>query len=300
MKLYKPVGQKEYELIKQSGFKEFPQMLEMQSIFYPALFKEYARKIAKEWNTKDELSGYIGHVMEFEIDDKFIAKYEMHIIEDNTYQIYRIPVEDLNVFNKSIVKKKHGLAIYAIDKFFSEYLLKEELKNTFFLSKVQLKGSCYHEFKPGHWGREHWSEESIYLRDDDIFIFALIFAKTLKKYDPYFGQEVNDVETSKLINIFTKFYESLIKSNNVIKTYQDIGIYEMISDDKLEKLMLIDCKNIIDEYNDVIVHGIYMPNELEKQLLEIDIEKLLKTTKYFLDWLQKSFTEYGCFTLLGI
>jgi hypothetical protein len=37
MKLYRPVGYKELELIKQSGMKEFPPRLPEQPIFYPVL-----------------------------------------------------------------------------------------------------------------------------------------------------------------------------------------------------------------------------------------------------------------------
>lgn len=48
--LYRPVGQAEFELIKDSGFKRFPPRLEWQPIFYPVLNKEYAEQIAKQWN----------------------------------------------------------------------------------------------------------------------------------------------------------------------------------------------------------------------------------------------------------
>lgn len=300
MKLYRPVGQQEYELIRQSGYKTFPLPIDSILVFYPTSYKEYAQLIAKEKNTKDELCGYIGYVMGFEIDDKYIAKYELYTIKDTIYQEYRIPVEDLDDFNKKIVKRKHPFFIHTIDKFVCECLLKKELKDTFFLSKIQLKGTGYHEFMPGKWEGKHWSEESIYIRNDDIFIFALIFAKTLKKYDPYFGQEVSEVETNKLIDILIKIYESLYTNRNIITAYQENGIYEMISPKKLEKLMLIDGNTIIDSYNGIIVNGIYATNELEKQLLSLDIIKLLKTIKYFIGWLQNSFVEFGCFTLLGI
>ena len=34
MKLYRPVGPKEFDLIEKSGFKEFPPRLDGQAIFY--------------------------------------------------------------------------------------------------------------------------------------------------------------------------------------------------------------------------------------------------------------------------
>jgi hypothetical protein len=50
--LFRPVGQKELDLIEQSGWKEFPPRLFWQPIFYPVLTEEYAIAIARDWNTK--------------------------------------------------------------------------------------------------------------------------------------------------------------------------------------------------------------------------------------------------------
>ena len=58
IKLYRPVGQKELDLIKESGFKKFPARLERQPIFYPVMRQAYAAQIALGWNTKEEFSGY--------------------------------------------------------------------------------------------------------------------------------------------------------------------------------------------------------------------------------------------------
>jgi hypothetical protein len=35
--LYRPIGQREFELIRDSGFRAFPQRLQWQPIFYPVL-----------------------------------------------------------------------------------------------------------------------------------------------------------------------------------------------------------------------------------------------------------------------
>lgn len=59
-KLYRPVGQGELDLIAPSGFKSFPPRLPKQPIFYPVLTKECAEQIARDWNTKDERSGFVG------------------------------------------------------------------------------------------------------------------------------------------------------------------------------------------------------------------------------------------------
>ena len=46
MILYRPVGTKELELIKESGYKGFPPRLPDQPIFYPVLNEQYATEIA--------------------------------------------------------------------------------------------------------------------------------------------------------------------------------------------------------------------------------------------------------------
>jgi hypothetical protein len=50
--LFRPVGQKELELIRLSEFREFPPRLPEQPIFYPVLSEEYATQIARDWNAK--------------------------------------------------------------------------------------------------------------------------------------------------------------------------------------------------------------------------------------------------------
>lgn len=44
--LYRPVGQKELDLIQESDYTSFPARLPYQPIFYPVLNEEYAIQIA--------------------------------------------------------------------------------------------------------------------------------------------------------------------------------------------------------------------------------------------------------------
>jgi hypothetical protein len=69
--LYRPVGQKELDLIRESGFRAFPPRLAWQPIFYPVLTKEYAARIAKEWNANEEAAGYVGYVTRFQVRTSF-------------------------------------------------------------------------------------------------------------------------------------------------------------------------------------------------------------------------------------
>jgi hypothetical protein len=55
--LFRPVGQRELDLIAASDFRQFPPRLFWQPIFYPVLMESYAVYIAKEWNTKDAENG---------------------------------------------------------------------------------------------------------------------------------------------------------------------------------------------------------------------------------------------------
>jgi hypothetical protein len=71
--LYRPVGKKELELIRASGFREFPPRLPSQPFFYPVTNEEYAIQIARDWNTKDEASGFEGHVLRFAVRAGFLS-----------------------------------------------------------------------------------------------------------------------------------------------------------------------------------------------------------------------------------
>lgn len=102
MRLYRPVGEKEYQLIKQSGFTKFPPRLPEQPIFYPVLNKEYAAEIASKWNTADENSGYKGYVTMFEVDDEYISRFKVQTVGAHYHKELWIPAEELDEFNTHI------------------------------------------------------------------------------------------------------------------------------------------------------------------------------------------------------
>jgi hypothetical protein len=103
MILYRPVGQKELDLIAESGFRSFPPRLEGQPIFYPVLNEEYATFIAREWNTKDAASGFIGYVLRFSVRTNFLAQFDIKKVGSATALEYWIPAEQLTEFNDNIV-----------------------------------------------------------------------------------------------------------------------------------------------------------------------------------------------------
>jgi hypothetical protein len=72
--LYRPVGQAEFDLIRASGFREFPPRLPGQPFFYPVTNEKYATQIAHDWNTKDPNSGFVGYVLQFDALSSFFGQ----------------------------------------------------------------------------------------------------------------------------------------------------------------------------------------------------------------------------------
>lgn len=100
---YRPVGQAELDLIRNSGYKTFPPRLSFQPIFYPVLNEEYATQIARDWNTKDPASGYAGYVTRFAVRSSFLSRYGIQTVGSSDHQEYWIPAEELAEFNVNII-----------------------------------------------------------------------------------------------------------------------------------------------------------------------------------------------------
>ena len=103
MRLYRPVGQAEYDLIAQSGFAAYPPRLPEQPIFYPVLNERYAREIAEKWNKRYADSQYTGFVTTFEIDDAYISQFPVQTVGASYHQELWIPAEELENFNHHII-----------------------------------------------------------------------------------------------------------------------------------------------------------------------------------------------------
>jgi hypothetical protein len=98
--LYRPVGPEELRLIEASGWKRFPPRLPEQSIFYPVVQEEYARKIAREWNVRSSGAGF---VTRFSVDAEYLAQFEVHEVGGREHAEYWIPAEQLEDFNEHLV-----------------------------------------------------------------------------------------------------------------------------------------------------------------------------------------------------
>ena len=100
--LYRPVGRKELDLIRASGFTRFPPRLPEQPIFYPVLNEEYATQIARDWNAKHEPE-HVGYVTRFRVAGEYITRHAVHTVGASIHQEYWIPAGELDEFNRSIL-----------------------------------------------------------------------------------------------------------------------------------------------------------------------------------------------------
>ena len=99
---YRPVGQKELDLIRASEYTAFPPRLPEQPIFYPVLNEEYATQIARDWNAKYN-EDHRGYVTRFRVRKSFADKFEVKTVGGSNHQEHWIPAEHVDELNRSII-----------------------------------------------------------------------------------------------------------------------------------------------------------------------------------------------------
>jgi len=117
MRLYRPTGLVELQLVARAGFRRWPPRLPEQPIFYPVLTEEYARKIARDWNTVDEASGFIGFVTRFELEDEFAERYPVQVAGGDSHLELWVPAEELEAFNDRIVGRIEVVETFTSPRF---------------------------------------------------------------------------------------------------------------------------------------------------------------------------------------
>jgi hypothetical protein len=117
MILFRPVGLVELRLVAASGWRAWPPRLAQQPIFYPVLTAEYARKIARDWNTVDEASGFAGFVTEFAVEDSFMRRYEPRAVGGRSHEELWVPAEDLDELNRHLLGRIRVIEAYAGPRF---------------------------------------------------------------------------------------------------------------------------------------------------------------------------------------
>lgn len=80
--------------------RAFPPRLPEQPIFYPVTTKAYAVKIARDWNVPASGAGY---VTEFDVQDDYLASYDVQQAGGRAHEEYWIPAEQMDAFNDAIV-----------------------------------------------------------------------------------------------------------------------------------------------------------------------------------------------------
>ncbi len=110
MILYRPVGQKERDLIAETGYSAFPPRLPEQPIFYPVLTLEYAAQIAQDWDATTP--PYAGYVTRFEIENTYSTKFEVHLVGGRNHRELWVPAEELTEFNRHLIGKIEVVKMY--------------------------------------------------------------------------------------------------------------------------------------------------------------------------------------------
>jgi hypothetical protein len=120
MTLFRPVGLRELELNAELKWRAFPPRLEIQPIFYPVLNFEYAAQIARDWNTRDPVSGFAGWVTRFEVEDAYAQKFEPQVVGAAMHREMWVPAEEMDEFNAHITGPIQIEAVFTGDQFAGE------------------------------------------------------------------------------------------------------------------------------------------------------------------------------------
>lgn len=98
--LWRPVGPRELELLREANWRAWPPRLPGQPIFYPVMNEDYAVRIARDWNVKHDGAGF---VTRFEVESEFLRRYPVQQAGGRTILELWVPGEELDEFNAHIV-----------------------------------------------------------------------------------------------------------------------------------------------------------------------------------------------------
>ncbi len=98
---YRPTGQKELDLVAESGYLKWPPRLPDQPIFYPVTNEKYAIELTR-WN----ISAFgIGYVTKFDVNKEYLDNYKIECVGARHHTEWWIPAEELDQFNANSVGK---------------------------------------------------------------------------------------------------------------------------------------------------------------------------------------------------
>ena len=100
MELFRPVGLAELGLVYESGMRAFPPRLPGQPIFYPVLTEQYARQIARDWNSKTDPNA--GFITRFEVQESFARGFEPQRVGGKEHVELWVPAARVEEFNRHL------------------------------------------------------------------------------------------------------------------------------------------------------------------------------------------------------
>ncbi len=113
LRLWRPVGETELQLVEASGWLRWPPRLPEQPIFYPVLNFAYAEQIARDWNSRREDHNFRGFVTMFDVDSLFAEQFRSERVGGKEHIELWVPAEELEQFNDHIVGRIQLVAQYA-------------------------------------------------------------------------------------------------------------------------------------------------------------------------------------------
>jgi hypothetical protein len=108
--LFRPVGPKELALIEAGGWQAFPPRLPEQPFFYPVLNEAYAVQIARDWNVRESVAGF---VTRFAVDSDYLERFPVQTVGGSRHQELWVPAEELDEFNRHLVGKNQVIDRFA-------------------------------------------------------------------------------------------------------------------------------------------------------------------------------------------
>lgn len=107
--LWRPCNDAELALVADTNWRRWPPRLFWQPIFYPVLNESYATEIARGFQVP---AFGVSHVTRFEVDEVYLAKFEVQRVGSKTSLEYWIPADELEEFNDHIVGTIQIVATY--------------------------------------------------------------------------------------------------------------------------------------------------------------------------------------------
>jgi hypothetical protein len=84
----------------------FPTTSGFSANFLSCIERRICQKIARDWNTKDAASGYVGYVTKFSVQSEYLSRFQVQTVGSADLHLeYWIPAEQLEEFNQNIIGK---------------------------------------------------------------------------------------------------------------------------------------------------------------------------------------------------